>query len=107
MSGGSFNYNAAKQQIVNGEPIALFLQNCTVGTIQQNSGNDYIDYIVATGDHVMAGFGYKEVTYTLTGGNTRVDYYIAVASGVSLKVRGFFNINYNTQIDNAYSLLVT
>lgn len=54
----------------------------------------------------MAGFGYKEVTYTLTNGGQRQDFYITVASGFFLRKRGYFNINYNTQIDDAYALLI-
>ncbi len=106
MSGGSFNYITAKQQLTLGKPIALFLDAFTVNSFSQNEEYELLTYIVGTGTHVMAGFGYKEVTYSLTSGGTRQDNYIAVASGCSEKKRGFFNIDYNTRIDDAYSLSI-
>ena len=107
MSNGTFNYTTAKQQLTAGKPLALFLYGYTIGDCTQNDGYDLLTYKVGTGTHVMAGFGYKEVTYALTGGGTRQDYYIAVGSGFAARRRGFFNINYCTQIDDAYSLSVS
>ena len=106
MSSGAFDYSQAKQQLVAGKPLALFVSMFTFCGITQGSGYDYLDYKVGIGTHVMAGFGYKEVTYAVSGG-TRKDYYIAVASGYNAKKRGFFNVNFNAQIDDAYSLLVS
>ena len=108
MSNGAFNYAVAKQQLSAGKPLALFVDTYTVNTFTQYDGNyELLNYTVGNGTHVMAGFGYKEVTYTHTSGGTRQDYYIAVASGIDIRKRGFFNINFNTQIDDAYSLSVS
>lgn len=107
MSGGAFNYSVAKQQISAGKPVVLFVDTYTINDFTQRDGYDYITYKVGSGTHVMAGFGYKEVTYALTSGGTRQDYYLAIASGSRIRQRGFFNVNYNTQIDDAYSLLVS
>ena len=107
MSSGAFNYTTAKQQLAAGNPLVLFLDTYTVSDFTQYDGYEILTYKIGSGTHVMAGFGYKEVTYTLTAGGTRQDNYIAVASGFNLRKRGFFNINYNTQIDDAYSLLVS
>jgi hypothetical protein len=68
------------------------------------SGYDTISYLLCQATHTMAGFGYKDITYTLSGGGTRHDYYIAIASGDTARAKGFFNINYNTIIDNSYGI---
>ena len=107
MTNGSFNFTTAKQKIDAGQPIVLFLDTYSVSEIENDDDYDYITYITGSGTHVMAGFGYKEVSYSLSGGGTRSDSYIAVGSGISLRKRGFFNIAYNTQIDDAYSLLIS
>ena len=107
MSNNAFSYTTAKQQLTAGNPIALFLDTFTIGEITENDGYDLISYKTSSDTHVMAGFGYKEVTYSLANGTTRQDNYIAVASGLAARNRGFFNINYNTQIDDAYSLLIS
>lgn len=106
MSSGSFSYITAKQQLTEGKPIALFLDMFTVNDFTQYDGYELLTYIVGSCTHVMAGFGYKEVTYNLMSGGIRQDNYIAVASGFNIKKRGFFNIDYSTQIDDAYSLSV-
>jgi len=106
MSGGSFNYNTAKQNIVSGQPIALFLDTYNVGLIDENTDYDAVAYLLGKGTHVMAGFGYKEVIYTLNSGATRQDKYIAVASGIGQCPKGFFNVNYNTMIDDAYGIMI-
>ena len=107
MSGSTFNYTAAKQKLNAGEPLALFLYTYTVSDFYTEENSDYLTYKIGSGAHVMAGFGYKEVTYALTSGGTRQDKYIAVASGFFLRKRGYFNINYNTQIDDAYALSIS
>ena len=48
----------------------------------------------------------KEITYRLTNGTMRTDEYVAVASGIGVRKRGYFNINYSTQIDEAYGINV-
>ena len=106
MNSGSFSYTTAKQQLAAGKPLALFLDTYTIGNLSLHDDHETITYYIGSGTHVMAGFGYKEVTYDLTSGGTRQDNYIAVASGYNIRERGFFNINYNTQIDDAYSLSV-
>ncbi|MCL2798153.1 MAG: hypothetical protein FWD58_08900, partial [Firmicutes bacterium] len=57
--------------------------------------------------HAMAGFGYNEVTYTLTNGTTRTDTYIQVATGLGSKTKGYYNIYYNTQIDECFAITIS
>lgn len=107
MSSGSFNYTLAKQQLSSGYPVALFLNTFTVCAITENGNNDYLDYIYCSGMHIMIGFGYKEISYSLTGGGTRQDNYIAVASGLTNQSRGYFNINYYTTINDCYGVVIS
>lgn len=105
MSNGNFNYSTAKQYLENSIPIVLFVDPFTIAEVTTNAqGHDYIEYMISDAPHVMAGFGYREITYTLTDNRTRVDKYISVASGLTGKSRGYFNINYNTIIDDAYAV---
>ena len=106
MNGYSFSYALAKQKMTAGKPLILFLSGFTAATIDENTGYDIITYISTTGTHAMAGFGYKDITYSLLGGGSRTDNYIAVASGFGECSRGYFNINYNTQIDDVYSVYI-
>ena len=102
---GNFDNATAKQYLENNIPIVLFVDPFTVAEVIANGqGNDYVEYLISDAPHVMAGFGYKEITYTLSDNTTRVDQYIAVASGLTDKARGYFNINYNTIIDDTYAV---
>ena len=80
------------------------MENLAVATIYAQDGYDEINYSFLNGSHVMAGFGYKEIEYVLNNGTTQVNYFIAVASGLSSRSRGYYNINYSTVIDDAYGI---
>lgn len=104
MNNGEFDFDLAKEKMGFGQPIVLFLDTFTVADIACNEGFDTISFYMSNGAHVMVGFGYNEVTYTLTDGSTRVDKYISVTSGVLLRPTGYFNPTYCTQIDDAFSI---
>lgn len=74
MFNGSFNYSIAKQKLLSGEPLALFLYTYTVNDFYTEEQSDCLTYKIGKGAHVMAGFGYKEVTYTLTNGGQRQEF---------------------------------
>lgn len=103
MQGSNFNMTVAKQRLESGQPLILFLDTLTVATIS-SSTSDSINYLVINACHAIAGFGYREITYTLTNGQTRIDKYIAVSTGLSQKTKGYFNISYQTQIDDVYAV---
>ena len=107
MQNGSFNYAKAKQNFQNGLPAVLFVDTFSVATFSLGTNEEVIKYLMGTVCHAMAGFGYNEITYTLTNGQTRTDKYIAVATGLITKSKGYFNINYNTQIDEFYSITIS
>lgn len=107
MSGGSFNYNLTKQKLEAGSPLVLFVDCFLVGTLITQSTHETISYATADACHAMAGFGYNEVTYTLTNGQIRTDTYIQVATGLINQTKGFYNINYNTLIDECYAITIS
>ncbi len=104
MQGGRLNFDKAKQNFALGQPSVLFVDTFTVCTLLDGKTNEKIDYLIAKACHAMAGFGYSEITYTLSNGSTRNDKYIMVATGLPLKHKAYFNINYNTNIDEYYSI---
>ena len=106
MQNGQFSFTLAKQRIDAGEPLVLFVEDLSVAKIFALDGNDLIDYALHYGSHVIAGFGYKAIEYTLNDGTTLTNYYIAVASGIITKSRGYYNIAYNTVIDDAYGISI-
>ena len=106
MNGKQVNYNLAKPRIEAGQPLAIFVDTFTVAKISETE-TDYIDYMIGNGCHVMAGFGYREVTYVLNDGSTRTDYYIAVASGFLMYDRSYFNVNLSTQIDDVFGVVIS
>lgn len=106
MSGSSFSYSSAKQRLESGLPLMLFVDKYTVTDIYTKEGYDLLDVYNDKYTHGMAAFGYKEVTYTLTNGATRKDSYLAVATGIGERITGFFNVNYNTTIDDCYGVSI-
>ena len=107
MSNNKFDYIKTKEYLESGMPIVLFLDTFNIATISSSDGVDDISYINGTGCHAMTGYGYKEISYVLNGNINRTDRYIAVGSGLSVCKRGYFNINYNTQIDDAFSISIS
>lgn len=106
MSWGKFNYDLAKQRIDAGQPLAIFVDTFTAANISE-SDTDYIAYLNGNGCHVMAGFGYKEISYVLTSGAERTDYYIAVAAGYTMFSRAYYNINLRTTIDDVFGVVIS
>ncbi len=106
MSNNKFSYNLAKQRLDAGQPLALFVDTFTIAKITEGN-TDSIEYLVSNACHVMAGFGYKEISYVLTNGTTRNDYYIAVAGGFQEYGISFYNVNLDTQIDDVFGVVIS
>ena len=104
MKNGKFNYSLAKSYMEANQPVVLFCSGYNVADITPNEKVDTIEYYEAAANHVMVGFGYKEINYTLAT-FTNISYqYMTVASGYLLKDSGYFDINYHTNIDDAYAV---
>ncbi len=106
MSNKKFNYELAKQRINDGQPLAIFVDTFIVTNIGEQTGYDYLDNLIGNGCHVMAGFGYKEVSYILNDNTTRKDNYIAVASGFSTYSDSYFNVSLDTLIDDVFGIVI-
>ncbi len=106
ISSGKFDYNLAKSYINSGEPIVLFLSTFNIITLNSGDNSNDISYTFSKYKHTMAAFGYKDITYTLTNGTQRNDKYLAVATGVREFAKGYFNISYKTNIDEALAIKI-
>ncbi|MCL2798045.1 MAG: hypothetical protein FWD58_08350 [Firmicutes bacterium] len=107
ITSGSFNYSLTKSKLADGLPLVLFVDGFRVDSITNGTGWTGLSYIVTDACHAMAGFGYNEVTYTLTSGGTRTDTYIQVATGLGTKSKGYYNIYYNTQVDECFAITIS
>lgn len=106
MRNGGFDYASAKQNFRSGLPGVVFVDTFTVTEITPKESSDYLFVSIGTQCHAMACFGYEDITYTLSNGQTRTDRYMAVATGLPRGPKGYFNINYKTQIDEMYSISI-
>ena len=104
MSGGSLNYSYVKSEIDAGRPIALFVSQYTVSSISFHDGYEGYTNLHGTGNHVMAGFGYYDVTFTLTSGEIQHSRFVAVSTGLGRQTNGYFNIDRDTTINDACSI---
>lgn len=106
MNSGKLDYDAVKQCIKDGKPIALFLSTYNVGETTVFDGYDIVDYDLYYGNHVMVGFSYMDLTYTLTDGSKLNNRFIGVSIGGGFPSTGYFNIDYKTKINAAYKVFI-
>ena len=104
MSWGKFKFDKAKEYFDNGQPSVMFVNTFTVAQLANKENYENSEYVSANAPHAMAGFGYDEITYTLTDGTTRQDNYIIVATGLFSRTKGYFNVNNIDNIDDYYSI---
>ncbi|MBD5584926.1 MAG: hypothetical protein HDQ88_07580 [Clostridia bacterium] len=104
MSGSTLSFNKVKEVTDEGKPIALLLNTYTTCDVAGYEDFDAIHYSKYSGNHVMVGFGYGELTYTLSNGSTQNYQFVGVATGFANPTEAFFNINYNTNIVSAYKV---
>lgn len=104
MTNSKFDYSKAKTYMRSNQPIVLFCSGYNIGTIETYDKSDIISYYESSANHVMVGFGYREISYQITASKIDSYQYITVASGVHLKSSGFYNISYNTKINDAYAV---
>ncbi len=105
-SNGVFNYEYAKVQLMSHRPLAIFTSKYSYSNITELENCDSISIYSSVSRHAMAAFGYREITYTLSGGN-RIDRFLYVATGSVVYGTGYYNIDKNTTIEECYGLFVT
>ena len=106
MSGSNFSFASAKSSMKSNRPLVFFLSGYNVGFFGQYEDNDSIGYVLSAANHVMVGFGYEDITYTYESGAQETFNYIYVAACITNSPSGYFNVNYNTKINNAYSVSI-
>lgn len=104
MKNKKFDYATAKSYMEANQPVVLFCSGYNVADFHTSEKSDRIDYYESSANHVMVGFGWQEVNYTLTATSSVLYQYIAVASCTGSKSSGYFDINYNTTINDAYAI---
>lgn len=104
MSWGKFKFDKAKDYFDNGQPSVVFVNSFSIVSLFNATDSEELLSISANAPHAMAGFGYDEITYTLTDGTIRQDNYIIVATGLFSRTTGYFNINNIDNIDDYYSI---
>ena len=104
MKNGKFDYALAKSYMKANLPVVLFCSGYNVANLTYMDESDIVTYYESTGNHVMVGFGYKEISYTLANAANVTYQYMTVASGVLTKEKGYYNINYKTNVNDAYAV---
>ncbi len=104
MKNGQFDYETAKNYMRANQPVVLFCSGYNVVDSFLSEKSENIDYYESGANHVMVGFGYKIVDYTLSTGAALHYEYVTVASGVDGKPKGFYDINRNTKINDAIAI---
>lgn len=104
MKNGKFDYSLAQSYMKANQPVVLFCGGYNVASISTSEQSDKISYYESTGNHVMVGFGYKEISYTLANAAKVTYQYMTVASGVVTKSSGYYDINYKTNVNDAYAV---
>ena len=104
MKNKKFDYATAKTYMEANQPVVLFCSGYNVADMGTYDNYDRINYNESSGNHVMVGFGWKEVNYNLTATSSVLYQYIEVASGSGDKSSGYYNINYKTTINDAYAI---
>lgn len=103
-SGSSLNYDSVKSSMKANKPVALFLSTYNICDLGFGEQKDYLNYELYSGNHVMAGFGYRDIIYTLTSGGTSRYRFIYVATGFVTPSDAYFNLDYHTNIISAYGI---
>lgn len=104
MSSGSFSYSKLQTSMKANQPIVLFLSGYNIMHISTGEGSDSLAYFVSTATHIMVGFGYKSYSYATPSGTQNYDL-ISVSSGlVGSGNLDFFDIHYQTHIDDALAV---
>lgn len=104
MSWGKLNYSSVKSSMQNNKPVALFLNTYNNCDIFFNTQKDILNYTNYFGNHVMVGFGYRDINYTLTSGGKSNVRFIYVSTGFGDPTQAYFNIDYSTNIISAYGV---
>lgn len=104
MSSGSFSYSKLQSSMKANQPIVFFLSGYNVLQIYSSEKLDTLAYTVSTVPHIMVGFGYSSYTYNTSTGTQSYDL-ISISSGLTGSGDlDYFDIHYQTHIDDALAI---
>lgn len=104
-TGNGFDYSSYKSAINKNKVSVLFVSPSNLYTISVQTGKDTVSTVAVTGKHIMIAYGYYEIKYTFSGGSSRTDKYLLVATGFNTTKRGFYKVS--SQLDDAYVIEVS
>lgn len=86
------------------QPIIFFLSGYNVMRLSTADGYDILAYNVSTATHIMIGFGYKSYAFETSNGTENYDF-VSISSGLTgSNDSDFFDIHYQTHIDDALAV---
>lgn len=104
MTGAQLDFDEAKSVLDEQIPLLLFVSGLEIVDIQEGSGVDSYSTLYGSIQHVLAAFGYKEITYTLQGGQIEQHEFLLVATGIHRMPTAYLNINNMLQTYEALSV---
>ena len=106
MSSGKLNYMSVMSNMKANKPVVMFLSTYNTCHITTTDNEDIYDYDNYSGNHVMVGFAYRDIFYTLKDGSLLNMRMIEVATGFGDPSSAYFNIDYSTNVDAAYGAYI-
>lgn len=104
MAWGLFDYAKMQTNMKANQPIIFFLSGYNIMSLYSNDTSDTFAYHVSTATHIMIGFGYKSYSYETSSGVQNYDF-VSVSSGLTGSNNDdFFDIHYQTHIDDALAV---
>lgn len=105
MSNNRFDYSKAKIYAEYNQPVVLFMSGYNVASLSTSNGLDKLTYTESNENHTMVSFGYRELTYTQSKGTVTYQL-LTVAACLAAKPNGYFDVNYNTKINEALAIRI-
>lgn len=104
MTNGKFNLDEAKRRMEKDWPVVFFCGGYNIAEIYEYEGYDNIAYIESDANHVIVGFGYLDIYYTMSDSTNDLYRFIKTATGNLINTNGYYNIDYKTKINDAYAI---
>lgn len=97
-------FSILRSNILNKRPIVFFLSGYHIAQRAYTDNIDGYRYHFYSDNHIMTGFGYRDITYTYSSGESENVQLIYVSTGSVYEPTGYLNINYKCNVDDAYAL---
>lgn len=104
LSEGALNYSSAQSALLSKKALALFETKFSISTIADHGGNAEYKTMEGVANHVMAAFGYREITYQFSNGSDSTERYLIVATGMKDMVNAYLNVDKYLSLNEAYAI---